>query len=387
MINESWLEDKHVKNWFESIGLHKTRTLRNYKREFPIFLKWIKKTPSEIIESRNETLKSVAKRHFWESVIVKYKNYLETRKTDKGTRLRVPTIHGYIRCVQSFFSHNDVKLMFRRGELKVEPSEAEKVYRKWVLDNSEIRHLYRCAKTPRDRALILVLYQSGFSPVDVASMKIEDFSIVVNGEWIASLEVELYHCRRREKTDIWHETCISIEALEDLKMMLEQRGNPDSGNLFVSFRNKPLDAREINLAMKEIVKRAFPNRTKEFKTKHLRDSYKNGLVQAKISQEAIDCMFGHQRKGARKDYQLTEPTTRMMYQEAWKFLAINGFSSRNKIDIVRKELKEDMSTLSETLLKEIKGLKEEIEIQKQETERYIDKLVISYYKKAKEKTQ
>jgi len=383
MINETWLEDKHVKNWFKSIGLQKTRTLRNYKREFPIFLKWIKKTPSEIIEDRNETLKDVTKRHFWESVIVKYKNYLETRKTDKGTRLRVPTIHGYLRCVQSFFSHNDVKLMFRRGELKVEPSEQEKVYRKWVLDNSEIRHLYRCAKTPRDRALILVLYQSGFSPVDVASMKIEDFSMIVDNEWITSLEVELYHCRRREKTDVWQETCISKEALEDLKMMLEQRGNPDKGTLFVSFRNKPLDAREINLAMKEIVKRAYPNRTKEFKTKHLRDSYKNGLVQAKISQEAIDCMFGHQRKGARKDYQLTEASTRLMYAEAWKFLAINGFSSTNRIDEVKKELKEDMNTLSETLIKEIKGLKDKVETQEAHIKELGDKLLVQIYKKQK----
>lgn len=345
---------------FESIGLHKTRTLRNYKREFPKFLEWVKQTPSEIIKNRLEDLRSVTKRHHYESVVVKYKNYLETLKTDKGTRLRVPTIHGYLRCVQSFFSHNDVKLMFRRGELKVEPSEQEKVYRKWVLDNSEIRHLYRNAKTPRDRALILVLYQSGFSPIDVSEMKIEDFHLVFEGKWIASLEMHMYHMRRREKTNIWQETCISIEALEDIKMMLAQRGNPDKGNLFVSFRNKPLSPREINLAIKSIVKRAYPNRTKEFKTKHLRDSYKNGLVQAKITQEVIDCMFGHQRRGARKDYQLTESTTKLMYQEAWKFLRINGFSSTNKVEQIRKELKEDVATLAETLTEKIQKQEEQI---------------------------
>jgi site-specific recombinase XerD len=381
MINESWMEDEAFKNWFESIGLRKTRTLRNYKREFPKFLEWIKQTPSEIIKNRLEDLRSVTERHHYESVVVKYKNYLETQTTDKGTRLRIPTIHGYLRCVQSFFSHNDVKLMFRRGELKVEPSEQEKVYRKWILDNSEVRHLYRNAKTPRDRALILVLYQSGFSPIDVSEMKIEDFHLVFEGKWIASLEMHMYHMRRREKTNIWQETCISIEALEDIQMMLAQRGNPDKGNLFVSFRNKPLSPREINLAIKSIVKRAYPNRIKEFKTKHLRDSYKNGLVQAKIPQEAIDCMFGHQRRGARKDYQLTESTTRLMYQEAWKFLRINGFSSKNKVEEIRKELKEDIGTLAQTLTQEIKNLKEQLEAQKQETEHYIEQLVLEYYKK------
>lgn len=383
MINESWIEDKAVKNWFESIGLHKTRTLRNYKREFPKFLAWIKQNPDQIIANRLEDLRSITKRHHWESVIVKYKNYLETQKTDKGTRLRIPTIHGYLRCVQSFFSHNDVKLMFRRGELKVEPSEQEKVYRKWILDNPEIRHLYRCAKTPRDRALILVLYQSGFSPIDVSQMKIEDFHLVFNGEWIASLQMHMYHMRRREKTNIWQETCISIEALEDIQMMLAQRGNPDKGNLFVSFRNKPLSPREINLAMKAIVKRAYPNRTKEFKTKHLRDSYKNGLIQAKIAQECIDSMFGHKRAGARKDYQLTESITKLMYDQAWTFLGINGFSSRDKVEQVRKELKEDIGTLGETLTKEIRSLKGEIIELKAEREHDKEELMKLIYEQQK----
>lgn len=98
----------------------------------------------------------------------------------------------------------------------------------------------------------------------------------------------------------------------------------------------------LNLAMKETCKRAFRNRTKEFKTKNLRDSYKNGLVQGKIPQEAIDCTFGHQRKGARKAYQLTEPTTRMMYSEAWKFLRINGFSSTTRVEALEREFRENM---------------------------------------------
>jgi integrase len=204
-MNDEWMKDKAVQNWFESIGLHKTRTLRNYKRQFPRFLKWLKskypqfKTPSDIIKHKEK-----AKKHEWESIVVRFKNYIETQVNPKtNERLRIPSIRSYVKCVQSFFSHNDEKLSFRRGELKIEPSEAEKVARKWVPENPEIRHLYRCAKGPRDRALILVLYQSGFSPVDVASMKIEDFPLVSNGKWSPSLETHLYHCRRREKTDIW----------------------------------------------------------------------------------------------------------------------------------------------------------------------------------------
>lgn len=41
-MNEKFLEDKYVENWFEQIG--NSRTIRNYTREFPRFLEFVKKT-------------------------------------------------------------------------------------------------------------------------------------------------------------------------------------------------------------------------------------------------------------------------------------------------------------------------------------------------------
>lgn len=346
------LNDKYVKNWMEQIG--NERTKNNYAREFPRFLEFVNRkrkhplTPKEIIESRLKHLTStdLGIRVYWEQKLIKYMHDLEK------ANLRVATIHGYLRSVQSFFSHNGVKLQFARNMLKPQPTEAEKVYRKWVATNPEVRAIYRMCKTPRDRALILVLYQSGFSPVDVSNMKIEDFPFYnEKQEWNLKPQEHLYHMRRREKTNVWQETCISFEALEDIKMMLELRGKPKEGSLFIGMtkRKIQLAPREINDVVKRIIRRTFPNRIKEWKTKNLRDSYKNGLVQAKLSQEIIDCMFGHQRKGARKDYQLTEPTTRMMYEEAFKYLRINGFSSTTRIEELAKEFKETKSELAEQI--------------------------------------
>jgi hypothetical protein len=73
------------------------------------------------------------------------------------------TVKSHIRTVMSFFSKTGVKLSFSRGELKVNPSEKDKVIREWIPSNEEIRLLYRMAKDSRDRAILLVLYQSGFS--------------------------------------------------------------------------------------------------------------------------------------------------------------------------------------------------------------------------------
>jgi site-specific recombinase XerD len=329
-MSESWKEDKFVKNWFELLG--NKRTIENYSGEFPKFLKYIQaqtpyKTPSQIIQSRLEhlTTQDLLKRRYWENQTVKYKNYLESKN------LRMATVKSHIRTVMSFFSKTGVKLSFSRGELKVNPSEKDKVIREWIPSNEEIRLLYRMAKDSRDRAILLVLYQSGFSEVDVAAMKIEDFEFInEKGEWAIGATEDVYHARLREKTNILQQSCISREALEEIRIMLQSRGFPQKGTLFVSFRSQPLGVRGINDAVKEVVARAFSAKAKAWQTKHLRDAFMNGLLQARLPQELKDVMVGHKRQGARDSYAITELTIKTAYQESFKFLTINGYGSANR---------------------------------------------------------
>jgi len=150
--------------------------------------------------------------------------------------------------------------------------------------------------------------------------------------------------------------------------MLQSREFPKTGYLFVSFRGEQLGVRGINDALKEIVSRAFNGRAKEWQTKHLRDAFMNGLLQAKLPQEIKDAMVGHQRQGARKDYAITELTIKTAYIDAFKFLTVNGFSSQSRkieeIDtLVGKqareiqELKEQLATFTALLIKA--GLEQE----------------------------
>jgi site-specific recombinase XerD len=91
--------------------------------------------------------------------------------------------------------------------------------------------------------------------------------------------------------------------------------------LFVSFRSQPLGVRGINDAVKEVVARAFSAKTKTWQTKHLRDAFMNGLLQARLHQELKDSMVGHKRQGARDSYAITELTIKTAYQESFKFRA------------------------------------------------------------------
>lgn len=88
------------------------------------------------------------KRRYWEQTVVKYKNSLEAKN------FRMATVHSSLRTVMSFFSKSGVKLLFSRGELKINPSEKDKVDNEWIPSNEEVRLLYRLCDSARDRAAI-----------------------------------------------------------------------------------------------------------------------------------------------------------------------------------------------------------------------------------------
>jgi len=346
------LEDPKVKEWFELIG--NARTIENYSYEFPRFMDFVKstteiKTPSQIIETRIDQLtnRDMNVKRFWETVGIKYMHSLETQK------IRLNTIKSYLRTMLSFFSKNHVPLTYSRGELigSIEPSEKDKVIHEWIPSNEDVRLLYRLANTARDRAILLTLYQSGFSEVDTANMKIEDFEFYdTNGNWKLQLNEDLYTARLREKTNILQQTCISRECLEELRIMLQSRGFPKSGFLFVSFRNEQLGVRGINEAMKSIVAKAYNGKSELWKTKHLRDAFMNGLEKAKVSDEMKSCFVGHQRQGARKEYAVTEDTIKSLYQETFKHLTVNGFGSTSrKVEELETKFTQTTSELAQTI--------------------------------------
>jgi site-specific recombinase XerD len=329
MANDAWHSDPTAKHWFTKIG--NERTIKNYKWEFPKFLDFVKVQPKDIVQQRLEQLSTTdqTKRRVWEDKYVEYKHLLENQG------LRKNTVKSYLRTVQSFFTNNNVNLVLSRNDTKVRPQNREDlVPTEWIPQNEEIRVLYRMAQNARDRAVLLVLYQSGFSEVDVASMQIDEFPFYdAQGNWKISSTDDLYHQRLRSKTrasSALQQICISREALEEIRIMLQTRSYPKDGYLFVSFRNQPLGVRGINDAMKEIVRHAFNGKAKEWETRHLRDAFMNACEKAKIPQKIADIMAGHKPDGAKSNYAVQQETIETLYKDAFKFLTINGYGSQSR---------------------------------------------------------
>lgn len=222
----------------------------------------------------------------------------------------------------------------------------------------------------RDRALLLVLTQSGFSEVDVSSFKIEN----LKGLYTA-LETDHYVVEKpREKTGEIQATCFSYEAMHDIKAMLQERGNPSEGYLFVSTtkgKDDKLETRSINTAMKNLAEKAFgKEKAKEFKTKSLRSFYNSALLRAGIQpQELKDLMMGHQRRGARKKYDYDIITIKEAYQRAFEYLSINGMQTRSDI----AKLKEDFIKTESQFMDMLADEKQKRESERQEMFDFIHK--------------
>jgi hypothetical protein len=341
MKDNTWLNDSTVKQWFKMI--ENERTIKNYTWEFPKFLEFIQMQPKNMVQQRLDQLATndPIKRRFFEDQYVGYKHLLE------NAELRKNTIKSYLRTVQSFFANNNVKLILTKNDTKVRTKDSEDIVpTQWTPSNEEIRVLYRMAQNARDRAILLTLY-SGYSEVDVASMQIQQFPFYdKEGNWQIKISEDLYHARLRSKTKILQQSVINREALEEIRIMLQSRGFPKEGYLFVSFRDKPLGVRGINDAMKEIVQRAFNGKAKEWETKHLRDAFMNALEKAKIPQKIADVMVGHKPDGAKANYEVQQETIMTLYPDVFKFLTINGYGSQSrKLEELQQQMQEDKQNL------------------------------------------
>jgi integrase len=342
--------DTYVKRWLNGLA---PRTKRNYLKEFPLWCSFVKMSPTEQIEKRLQDLTStdLTKRTFFENKFRAYKEMLE------GTgRFNALSVQTMLRTVASFFSRNDLNLSLKKGDWK--STLKTEVIHKFKLALDDVKAMYTHASL-RDKCLLLVLAQSGFSEVDVSELKIED----IKGLYEMPQTEHYFIEKPREKTGEIQATCLSYEFLHDLRALLAESGNPIEGYIFTSQtkdKGSQIETRRINEAMKNLAKKTFDKeKAKQFKTKALRSFYNSALLRGGIKGEIKDVMMGHKRLGARGHYAYDEFTIKEAYKSAFENLSINGIQSRedlaelrNRAEAQSRELKAMRSILISLISRE-----------------------------------
>jgi hypothetical protein len=352
-LDRSYEKDQYVQTWIKGLS---DRTKENYLNEFARWLDFIKLSPTEQIKKRVKdlTTQDLTERLYFENQFRGFKESLE-----KTGKYRPDTVKTLLRTVASFFSRNGLPLALKTGDWS--STQTQQVTTRMKLSKDNIKSLYAHGNL-RDRSLLLVLAQSGFSEVDVSNLKIEQLKGLYENP-----ETEHYFIEKpREKTGIIQATCLSYEAVHDIKAMLSERGNPQTGYLFVSQtkgKGEQLETRTINEAMKTLAEKAFgAEKAKDFKTKALRSFYNSALLRADLKEECKDLMMGHERQSARKYYDYDEQMIKESYTKAFEFLSINGTQTREDV----KKLTEKMTFLEtryehqETIINEQRKAIEEL---------------------------
>ena len=336
------------------------RTKDNYTERIQNWITFSGMTLTQQVTKRMNDLTSqdLSERQFFEDKFRAYKEYFEKRGDLKPLSVRTE-----LTAVASFFSRIGLPLALKRGDW--ESTQQQPVIQRMKITRDDVKALYSHGNL-RDRALLLVLAQSGFSEVDVSFFRIEELKGLYDNP-----ETEHYFIEKpREKTNEVQATCFSYEAVHDLKAMLQERGNPTTGFLFVSQtkgKGEQLEVRSINEAMKALAQKTFSQeKAKEFKTKSLRSFYNSALLRAGVSpQELKDLMFGHGRKGARGHYDYDEMTIREAYGKVFEHVSINGLQVRNDLKKVMDGLK-DLNEMQTVFKRQLEAKDKELEDVKSE---------------------
>lgn len=330
------MENEYIEKWLKGLS---ERTKINYRTEIEKWLSFIKMSPKEQIEKRAKDLASgdLTERTYFENKFREYKEWLE-----KNTELKAGSIKTMLRTVASFFSRNGLTLVLKSGDWQ--STKETEVIHKFKLSNEDVKKMYGHGSLI-SRSLLLTLYQSGFSEIDVSELKVEDIEGIYELPENEHYEIE----KPREKTGIIQATCLSYECLHDIRSMLTERGSPKEGYIFTSqtFRKgKPIETRTINEAMKSLAEKTFgKEKAKEFKTKALRSAYNSALLRADIKSEIKDLMMGHVRQSARKHYDYDSETIKEAYSKAFEFLTVNGIQAKQDIRKLEETVQAQQTTI------------------------------------------
>lgn len=351
MHRSEFLNQVSVKFWLDSLnGGEPTKpftTQYNWVGCLQRFCEWTRKTPDELIAERKEALKSDDDRvkHQAEIDVKRFLNYLEKQK-----HLAPSTCRGYFMGIRNFYKRNYLELQFFRGDGPRQNSTVQKGTR--AANKDDIRKMLEVS-SPRVKALILFLKDTGLAESDVVRLKLKDLGVKEVSD-VFSLVPPIPLILTRKKTGRRTITFIGKEAYESLKVTLKIRqvGTPEmrivrygkkekkkgvepetlmlDSPLFRSYHKQLTGRAEVKHltphALSSLVRIAAKIAgvwQKGFSAHSLRRFFQTNLEISGVQHNWIKKMMGHALGGSEAPYSRPEiDTLKMAYEKSYPYLAI-----------------------------------------------------------------
>ncbi|MGA2573194.1 MAG: tyrosine-type recombinase/integrase [Candidatus Methanomethylicaceae archaeon] len=365
-------EDPVVKRWIG--GITRASTQSYYKSAFRIYISFTGKTPSKLIDealkdSKREPRK---KQDVVMRSLVDFYNWLKTeynvRSRGKGEHVVVgkgvsDKVAGtYANVVRSFYDTFGISVKMKGRHALPRGRVTNKRIR---INAEQVRQLADHTRTPRDKAIILTLFQSGMDVSTLCSLKYGDIAAGLKADDLP-LRLDLY----RPKTCVEYFTFLGKDAVEAIKTYLkdcESRGiklTKDTALFLTERGREPIETHNVqNMLRDAAIKAGFiskeesgnPRFFNPYGPHALRESFGSLMINSGVPDTIVDFWLGHSIGQMAEAYKgIQAESVKKMFTEREHllspFAAMSNGELQKKVDVIvsekSKTLNEGMATLA-----------------------------------------
>jgi site-specific recombinase XerD len=378
-IAVNW-EDPALRRWLDTIARNSTKY--GYRAAFKTYAYFTGLTASDLIDEALADFKKDPRER--QDVVmtrlVKFYHWLKTEypKKSRGSGehqvvakgVSDKLAHFFVNAVRSFYATYDITIRMRGRHRLPRPRVQNK---RMKVGAEQVKVLVDHARTPRDRAIILTLFQSGMDVSTLCSVKYGDVAEGLSKEE-NPLNLELH----RPKTGTEYYTFLGTDAIEALKAYLDDmrsRGVQFRNDtaLFLKERGKEqLTTNLVQNMMKEVaVNSGFVDRENNgngfnpLGPHALRESFGSIMINSGVPDTIVDFWLGHEIGEMAEAYKGVQyESLKQMYEDREKLLSI---SPKENLEELREKLKGEieqqnrqLQTMLNSLVTENLDLKQRI---------------------------
>jgi len=329
------LEDR----WINTIVRSNTRS--NYTYAFKLYLEYTGKTAEELVDEAIEDQRRDPreKRGLPLTRILGFYEWLQ-----KEYRITQNSAKTLVTAVRSFYSTFEiyVKLKGRsnlpRGRVR---------HKRLILDPRQVLRLVNHTRTIRDRAIIVMIYQSGMDVSTLCSLEYQDVE-----KGLRERDHPLFLDMSRVKTEVDYFTFLGRDSADLLEAYIEdmmRRGfkyTPTTSLFWTEHEKRPLRPHAIQDSLRDSSIRAgFIQEDSPFNiagAHALRESFSSILINDEVPDSIVDFLMGHVVGAMASAYKTVQfDKVRRIYLEREPLLSIYPTSARaNGIHLAREDVVE-----------------------------------------------
>lgn len=348
-----------VRKWIG--GIRNKGTESAYLCALRRYVEYTSKNPTELIDEAIEDMRKDPRKRMdiVKNTLVKFYEWLlkeapKKQATGAGKNITIvgkglsPKLSTmFVMAVRSFYGVYDITIRMK-GVSKLPKPKIQ--HPRKILNNLDIKRLVEHCTSLRDRAMILVMFQSGMDEATLCGLRYSDIS-----EGLQKDSCPLVLTLRRDKTGTDYCTFIGRDAINSLKAYLAELKRKDilhdpDTPLFLKESQKArsregMTTNLIEIMMKDVATKAGFTNGDGFNncgSHALRESFGSILTTKGIPNSVVDFLLGHAIGDMAKAYMTVQlEDLKKTYAANEKYLSIYSAErsdSDSRIEVLEKEL-------------------------------------------------